>query len=80
MNFQSKLSQEHPTQNEAVMFDDRGLAFGLVPKQIINDIQNPSVDSKTKISAIEALFNATKDPDSLTVMLDYAGSLLKFLG
>jgi hypothetical protein len=35
---------------------------------------------KIKISAIEAMYNATKDPDSLSTLIDYAGSLLKFLG
>jgi len=66
--------------NDLIQYDDRGLAFGLVPKQIINEILSPSVDLQTKIQAIEALLNACNNPDSLTLLLDYASSLLKFLG
>ena len=63
-----------------IQYDDRGLAFGLVPKSIIEEISSPATELQVKISAIESLLNACNHPDSMTILLDYVSSFLKFLG
>ena len=72
----------HASTNRTVnpiAYGSDGKAFGVVPKELIDQINNAGDDWSTKSMAIETMYDIVQETSSMKGIVDYAPSFLKYL-
>jgi hypothetical protein len=76
---ETSFSQSSRRRANSIAYGSDGLAFGCVPKEVIQEIEQSENDWTTRNVAIEHILDITQDFSSLKSIVAYAPSFLKFL-
>jgi hypothetical protein len=63
----------------SIAYGPDGLAFGVVPKEILDQIEEAGDDWNIKNMAVESIFEIVQETSSLKIIASYAPSFLRYL-
>lgn len=76
---ETTFSQSSMKRINSIAYGSDGLAFGCVPKEVIDQIEQSENDWATRNMAVEHIYDIIQETSSLKSIISYAPSFLKFL-
>ena len=75
---ETAFSQSSSKRANSIAYGPDGLAFGIIPKEIIEKIENSREDWMDKNEAFEAIYGIINETSSITTLTPYVPSFLKY--